>query len=398
MLTFASSMTRVVNAKRAMLECLDVAVGEAQAAEVDVIVFHAAMGHDHAELVGEARRLAPQARILGASCCGVVGKEGVSESMKDLALMTISGGERELGVATVDEIYGHNSFEYAAQMAREVKAQAPGVNMVYLMASGIDIATDQLIAGVESVLGEEVTIFGATSSDNMKGIISYQTVDGAVMEHGAWLLGFADPSLEVITQATHGFVAVGDPLKVSRSDGNRIIELNGRPAWQEYTDRLGLSADATTGESIPVGALGEALPDEVAAEYGNPHILRVVTQKDDDAMVYACTCPEGTELWLTKRDEERIFGDLDTMMKRIVRQLDGRQPIAVFHADCLARGRYTLNRVLKDEIVGQMQAPLFRAGQVPWLGMYGFGEFARLSGKNTFHNYTTALYVLTHKA
>ena len=30
----------------------------------------------------------------------------------------------------------------------------------------------------------------------------------------------------------------------------------------------------------------------------------------------------------------------------------------------------------------------------PWLGMYGFGEFARLGGRNTYHNYTSALYVI----
>ncbi|MFM8431488.1 MAG: hypothetical protein ACKOA1_01710 [Bacteroidota bacterium] len=29
-----------------------------------------------------------------------------------------------------------------------------------------------------------------------------------------------------------------------------------------------------------------------------------------------------------------------------------------------------------------------------WLGMYGFGEFARLGGKNEYHNYTSALYVI----
>jgi small ligand-binding sensory domain FIST len=43
-----------------------------------------------------------------------------------------------------------------------------------------------------------------------------------------------------------------------------------------------------------------------------------------------------------------------------------------------------------------MQTPLFGGAAVgPWLGMYGFGEFARLGGRNQFHNYTTALYVIT---
>ena len=45
-----------------------------------------------------------------------------------------------------------------------------------------------------------------------------------------------------------------------------------------------------------------------------------------------------------------------------------------------------------------MQFPFYNAGQCPpWLGMYGFGEFARLGGENTYHNYTTALYAIYRK-
>jgi hypothetical protein len=217
------------------------------------------------------------------------------------------------------------------------------------------------------------------------------------MEHGAWAVGFADPSLEVDTQATHGFLAVGEPMVVTRAEGTRIVELNGRPAWHEYTSRLGLDPEkATCGDSIPVGALAEELPAALAEEYGNPHLLRVVTKRDaDGAMHYATTIREGTRLWLTVRDEERIFADMDRMMAAMVARAGGRRPVAVFHADCLARGRYLFNRVMKEELVGRMQFPLSSDSVVPpWLGMYGFGEFARLGGANTYHNYTTAVYAI----
>jgi hypothetical protein len=50
---------------------------------------------------------------------------------------------------------------------------------------------------------------------------------------------------------------------------------------------------------------------------------------------------------------------------------------------------------MKEELVGRMQFPLSVGGVVPpWLGMYGFGEYARLGGANTYHNYTTAIYAL----
>jgi hypothetical protein len=395
MIEFHSASTRMVNSRRAITECLEAAQGTATQ-DCDLVIIHASMGHNYHDLINQARRLAPSARIVGASCCGTIGSEGVSESMKDVAIMTVTGRD-EFAVAQVDGIFGENSYEKCIDLARQLKAAKPEVNMVYLLASGIDIANDRCIAGIESVLGRDVTVFGATSSDNMRGVTSYQMVDDKVYEHAAYAVGFADPTLSVDTQASHGFVAVGEPLIVTRSQGHRIIELNGRPAWKEYTSRLGLPEQATCGDSIPIGALAEKLPEALAREYGNDHILRVVTKREaaTGVMYYATTCPEGTPLWLTVRDEPRIFADMDRMMGQLTRRSGGARPVAVFHADCLARGRFLFNHVMKEELVGRMQFPLSQDGVVPpWLGMYGFGEFARLGGENVYHNYTTALYVL----
>ncbi len=393
MLEFFSASLRLVNSRRAIEECLEVALGD-RVADCDLVVVNASLGHPLKELVDQVRRQCPRARVVASSCCGIVGREGVSESMKDVAVMAVRGSE--LAVAHVDEIRGHDSYEKSAAIARSLKEQNPAINMIFFLASGIDIANDQCLAGIESVFGPGVTVFGATSSDNMRGIVSYQAVDEKVFQHAAWAVGFADPTLEVDTQATHGFVAVGEPMVVTRSEGHRILELDGKPAWNEFTSRLGLPPTATPGDTIPVGALAEALAPEAAREYGNDHILRVVTKRDDDgAMHYATNCPVGARLWLTVRDEARIFDDLDRMMASMLERAKGRKPVAVFHADCLARGRFLFNRVMKDELVSRMQYPLSTDGvPPPWLGMYGFGEFARLRGANTFHNYTTALYAL----
>ncbi|MFN8341981.1 MAG: FIST N-terminal domain-containing protein [Cyclobacteriaceae bacterium] len=392
MLSFYSASARIVNTRRGVMECMEIAMGN-QYADSDLVILHASIGHDFGELIDQARLMAPHARIFAASCCGVVGREGVSESMKDIALMAIKG--TDFATATTNGINGQNSYEETLAMAQLLKASGKPINMIYFLASGIDIANDRCIRAIESVFGPEVTIFGATSSDNMRGFVSYQAFDGQVTEHGAFMIGFADPSIKVDTQATHGFLAVGEPLVVTRSTGHVIHEFNGKPAWQEYLRRLGLPDEATCGDSIPVGALGERLSADVAAEYGNAHILRVVTKHVGADMYYATECPEGTQLWLTTRDEDLIFSEMDRMVNAMKQRLNGKTPVAVFHADCLARGRFLFNRIIKEELVNRMQFPFYVDGECPpWLGMYGFGEFAKLAGRNTYHNYTTALYVL----
>jgi hypothetical protein len=395
MLQFFSGSTRMVNTRRGVAECMEIALGE-HFSSCDLLIFHASIGHSFEELIDEAAKLAPGASILAASCCGVVGREGVSESMKDMALMAIEG--RDFGLSYTNEVFGYNAFEKVYQMAEELKASTPGVNMIYLMTSGIDMNSDACIQAIQTVFGSQVTIFGATSSDNMKGVVSYQAVDGKVFEHGAYIVGFSDPDLYVDTAATHGFVAFGEPLVVTKSDGNKIEELNGKPAWVEYTSRLGLLPTDTCGETIPIGALAEELPQHLAVEYGNNHILRVVTSHDGNTMYYATDIREGTKLWLTQRNEERIFSEMSRMVTSMNSRAGLKKPVAVFHADCLARGRFLFNRILKEELVNSMQFPFYNSGQCPpWLGMYGFGEFARLGGENTYHNYTTALYAIYRK-
>ncbi len=392
MLSFHSGSARVINTKRGVTECMEIALGDSYE-DCDLVILHASIGHNFSELIQQAKLMAPHAKILAASCCGVVGREGVSESMKDIALMAVKG--KEFSVAHVDGIYGHNSYEKTLEMANALKKQSPDITMIYFLASGIDIANDLCIKAFESVFGSDVTIFGATSSDNMKGFISFQAVDDKVYEHAAYAVGFSDPTLTIDTQATHGFIAVGEPLVVTKSTGHIIEEFNGNPAWQEYTKRLGLPETATCGDSIPVGALGEKLSPLLAKEYGNNHILRVVTKHDGNNMFYSTQCPVGTELWLTKRDEELIFSEMDRMVKDMNARANGKKPVAVFHADCLARGRFLFDRIIKEELVSKMQNPFYTDGNCPpWLGMYGFGEFAKLGGKNEYHNYTTALYVI----
>lgn len=392
MLEFFSASARTVNARRGITECMESALGQ-DVNNCDLVIVHASIGHNFNELTDQVRQLAPAARVVAASCCGIVGREGVSESMKDIAIMAVRG--KEFAIAFSDGVYGYNSYEKCLEIARDLRARDQGINMIYFMASGIDIANDSCIAAIEEVFGEGVTVFGATSSDNMRGVISFQAVDHEVFEHSAFMVGFSDPGLRVDTQATHGFVAIGEPMTVTKADGYKILELDGKPAWTEFINRLGLPQTATCGDSIPIGALAEQLPADLALEYGNKHILRVVTHHDGDTILYSTTIKEGTRLWLTTRDEDLIFKEMDRMVGRMAERIKGHELVAVFHADCLARGRFLFNRVLKEELVNRMQFPFSKDGDCPpWLGMYGFGEFARLGGINMYHNYTTALYVI----
>lgn len=400
MLNFFSASNGVVNSEKAMRSCLESALAGQEASIYDkelLIVIHTTVGHDFQALLSAARRRCPQAAIVGCTCAGVIGVEGANENMRALGIMVAEASQKgEFGIAYCDNIRGYNSYQKAREMAETLKAETPGVNMVHILASGIDIAADRALEGVADVFGPEMPVFGGTSSDNMRAISTYQFVNCRILERGAIMIGYADPSLSVEMGVHHGSVPVGQPLTVTRSRANQVFELDGQPAWSLLMQKLSLPESAHPGPCIPVAGLAELLPEEYHEDYDNRHILRVVVKVDegDKSFYMPVDCREGARLWLTQRDENLIFSGLERMIGRLSRRIEGKRAVAVFHTDCAARGRAMFNKIVKDEIIEKMQSPLMTERRLPWLGMYGFGEFTKLNGKNLFHNYTTSIYVL----
>lgn len=339
MLEFFSSSTRVVNSRHAIQGCLGAEK------KSGLIMIHASIGHLCQVLKDEVGQQMSGVRVVGAFCCGIASIKGVSESMKGMVLMAVRGPE--LTLVHVEGIDGHSSFEKVVELARQLKAQQLGISIIHFLAAGIDGTSDPAIAGIESVLCSEAAIFGATSYDHMRSMIICQIVDEPVLEQGAPAGGFADP-------------------------------------YQK----------ATCGDSIPLGALAEHPTPKLVEEHGNPCVLWLLTKQDaDGVMHYFTMIGEGARLSLTVRNEERIIAA--DMECTIVARAGWRKPPDALHADCLARGGYRFNCVIKEELVGLMQLPLSRESVVPpWLGMYEFGEFSRLLGVNTCHKDTTAIYRL----
>lgn len=396
MLSFRSASVRIANSKRAVEECLDI-LYEGDSPSSGIVIVNAAIGHKLASIAEALHEQSPSLTVLGTSCGGVVGREGAGEALSHIAMMTIEGPAQELAWAGADDVHRHNAYAKGLALAQELKQKLPDVHIIYLICPGLDMSNDDVLLAFQEVFGDEVDIFGGTSADNYKAIATYQYLDDHQTEHGIWAVGLADPTLSAVTKATHGFTAYGEPMIITKAEGGFIEEIDHLPAWAAYMKRLNMIPEKDPLLTvIATGALALELPPELAEEYGNPHILRGAIPGEREGVMYmAVKCPVGTKLWLTTRDEELIFSEQDKALSYMKEQLRGNAPVAVFQADCLARGRTLFNRVMKDELISMMQEALSSDGDVPpWLGMYGFGEYARLGGKNTFHTYTTSLMAL----
>ncbi|MDR0387678.1 MAG: FIST C-terminal domain-containing protein [Treponema sp.] len=400
MLRFNSVSVRVADSTRAVEECIAGLYGDKEPENEGLWIVNSSIGHKLERIAGAVHSRLPGISIVGSSCGGVIGREGAGEAMTHLAVMTVNGPADEFAWAAVDDFHGRNAREKGLELAKALKAKLPGASVIYLLSPGLDSCNDDLLAAFDEVFSN-ILIFGGASSDNYKGIATSQYIGDKASPDGVWAVGFADPTLKAAAKATHGFNAYGEPMTVTKADHNTIIELDGRPARTTYGQRLGQGPEKDIEISLVRGGLAIELDPVSADEYGNRHILRM-GRPDDTGIIYlSVSAKEGDRFYLTTRDEDLIFSEqkktLETLREDIAKHsLNGEiHPVAVFQSDCLLRGRTLFNKVMKDEIIAMMQNAFMSGGEIPpWLGMYGFGEFCPLGGRNVFHTYTTSLLVL----
>jgi len=84
-----------VNSRRAITECLENALEGQSSLDCDLIIIYTAMGHNFKELISEAKRFSPKARIVGCTGSGIIGREGPDESLKAQAVMAIKGDKED---------------------------------------------------------------------------------------------------------------------------------------------------------------------------------------------------------------------------------------------------------------------------------------------------------------
>ena len=392
MLRFGSGFSGKVNSAVAMEEALL----QADAGSASVVLVHSTVGHNFAPMLAKAAAACPNATIVGCTGSGVIYSHGVNESMRALAVMSIAGPE--VAVSFREGVTPSNGRALATQAALELQGKLAGINAILLYTPFADIAHDEILAGIDSVFGRDMPVAGGVAGDNAKFATSFLFHGQTVSEHGLLMIGLADPTLELLSIAHHGNRPVGQPFVVTAAEGNRILELDGEPAWPRVVQRLGLPAETTPVEAIPLAIFGIEIDDAARDSYDNSHVLLVPSRTDAArSAIVSAMVPAGTRLHLMQRDEDKMFTGVDWMLRRLETMVDGREIVAVFHADCLARGRLTFDRVSKDEIIGKLQKPLIGDRAVPWLGLYGYGEFCPLAGRNSLHTFTTSLFPVVRR-
>jgi hypothetical protein len=181
----------------------------------------------------------------------------------------------------------------------------------------------------------------------------------------------------------HGWRRVGDPMVVTRSEGNRVHLLDDAPALDVYLQRLGAPAAAW---NDPQAFTRFALTHPLGLSRRSAEEVRFVAGADftDRSLQCIAHVPQGGLTWIMEGDDVSVLEATDAACRDALGALDGHPPIGFVAFDCIAR-RGVLG---EPGIRAEVERIAGFAGGAPVAGFYTYGEIARTHGISGFHNQT----------
>jgi hypothetical protein len=256
---------------------------------------------------------------------------------------------------------------------------------------------DNFFAGLEGNLPSDRFLpmwgGGANNYFNMEEP-TYQYCDDEVISGGvsyALLSGKVQAGWAI----SHGCIPIGGERIVTRSEGSVIYEIDGRPATdvlKEYLPEGALVEDRDWMRyAISLSLCFKApsyMKDEEYVVRGTPAVRMA-----DGSIIVQTEVEEGTRVWFSSRDEEKISTGLDRMAAQIKDQLDGAQPKLVFQFECATRGKMMFREQEKLQILKRFRQSL--DPDAPWAGYYCAGEIGPVEEHNLRHLYTWVVLALS---
>jgi small ligand-binding sensory domain FIST len=383
----SSPSTEQAVAEAAATAMAQAGVPRADAVVVFFTVEHARHSHT---LFSTLTRITGTDRIVGSSAAGILTGSGEVEGQYGIAVLVFSSDEIQSRPFLFQPLRERDG-EVGAKIAQTL---APGglSSLLILFPDTYHGRPDQLLQALEQQAGF-CPVVGAGSSENGIAQATYQLCGEECASNsvaGAQLSG----SFEMAIDITQGCQPITEPLVITRADKNLIFEINHRPALEIFSQLLKGPLAQDLRRALMFLFVGLPAGTDPATFAPGQYLVRNIIGLDPEkgSIGIAEEVTEGQSMIFTLRDGQRARDDLNQMLERQRRKLEGRAPAFGFYFNCCARGSSLYG------IPGIDSAYIRQAlGEFPLIGMFGGYELAPLGQRNRLFAYTGVLALITEK-
>lgn len=383
------------NPKVAAKEALQKALADGNITnKPDFVFMFATVGYNQQHLVDTIAQLTDNAPLAGCSGEGIIAQKVADEGNFSVVIMAIKSDEIRFDNALSVGLK-ESSHNVGESIAKDLKKSVSDDSLgVITFSDGLTFNFNQFLNGLESGLNGEnsLPVFGGTSADNWEMKQTFQYYNDKVVSDGTVAV-LMSGSLKMAWAVNHGCVPIGTQRKITKCDGNIIYEIDNQPVLNILKEYL-LEDEIDNWNSTVVNlSWGFKAPNTLANQY-DEYIVRFMPAKDDKtgSITIPTEVVVGTDIWMTRRDQSKISEGLDKIANSIKSQMHNSKPKMVFNFDCAGRGKMIFREQQKLELLNSLQNRI--GDDVPWIGLYTYGEIGPVNKINNFHNYTLVLLAL----
>ncbi|MEM9718475.1 MAG: FIST N-terminal domain-containing protein [Bacteroidota bacterium] len=255
---------------------------------------------------------------------------------------------------------------------------------VYLLVASKDIQTDNYIQEIQKATTPEIPLYGGFAFDNLK-FEEYTVFSNGYLSHnGIVAIVFDCDCVEIHGDSYSGWDSIGTYHTITKSIGNELLEIDGRPAFDifnDYFDYLNMEKAAREEEDRLI--IGNH-PIKVYEANGSTHLKSPMElDLEKKSLKFYCSIPVGTQFKFCNNPKIEITENLIQRLESLkgeIRELD-----CVLITSCASRD-LTLGPFFKREI-----RQLHGIWDKPMAGFISGGEIGNVleSNMSYFHNVTS---------
>jgi hypothetical protein len=363
----------------------------------DFVFMFGSIGYDQHSLLRAVRQTTGGAPLSGCSAEGTINGNDADESNFSVVVTATSSEELRWrnGLATGLEADSRAVGKRVAQdLLRDLSPDTIGL---FVFPDGLTDNLDNFFAGLEgNLLGDRfLPLWGGGAGNTLNwGEPTYQYCDDEVISDGVsytLLSGEAHTAWAI----SHSLIPIGSERIVTRGQGNVIYEIDGKPAAEVLKEYLPENALADERDWMRYAislALCFRAPSYMKDE---EYVVRGVPAVNltDGSITVQTEVQEGTSVWFSSRDKEKLTTGFDRMAAQIKEQLGGDQPKLVLQFECATRGKMMLREQEKLQILKRFRQSV--GPEAPWAGFYTIGEIGPVEKHNDRHLYTSVVLALS---
>ncbi len=320
-------------------------------------------------LLSQLVKMLPKAVVIGASTAGEVDNTQLKEGGV-LFSVTHFDSVQLTSVVSIQP----DAFAAGVEIAQAIIV--PTTRCLIAFADGVSMNGESLIQGIDHVSHGAIPIAGGMSGDGMRFQTCFVMIQDRIIERAAVAVALNSDCLQLWQHNNLSWRPIGRSMTITKSEGNRLYEIDNRPVVDVYRDYLG--------EEVVANLPGTATEFPLILEQQGVYVARsMITAVDDHgALFYAGDIPQGVQVRFGIASAQLLSKGRETLVSELL----DNTPEVIFTYSCVAR-RMFLGASIEAEFSAMAQV-------APVAGFLTYGEFYATGKARQLLNITTTTLAL----